>query len=430
MDIDQPTPAVKMERSYEAETSAAIIEADSLANSSDVKSNTAILLKITELCFNKKDWTNLREQLETLSGNHGHLDLAVTEMIKKSVEYIDSTPDIDTKIEYISTLRKITEGKMLVERERARLTRQLSSIYEEQGKISLACDTIQEDQIETFGSLDKRTKVEFILEQMRLSLLLKDYVRMAIVCKKINTSYFKDKDTVDLKLRYYDLMIQHGIHEQHYLLVSKHFHMLFLTDVIKVDESKWPDIMVKMVLFCILAKYNNEQLEMMHLISKLDELEKLPLVESLLKQFISNKLISWDELVARYNEPLLKKLDIFNENTEDGKILNEALRERVTEHNILVVSKYYSRINMVRLSQLISLDIEKTETKLCSLIVDKSIYARINRPKGIVEFVPAKSVHETLDLWVSDVNNLLGLVEKTTHLIEKENVLHKISQSS
>ncbi|OLY83323.1 26S proteasome non-ATPase regulatory subunit 12 [Smittium mucronatum] len=429
MEIDQPTPAVKMERSYEKETSLALVEADSFANSSDVQSNTAILLKIIELCFNKKDWQALREQLETLSVNHGHLDLAVTEMTKKAIEYIDFTPDIDTKIEYIITLRKITEGKMLVERERAKLTRQLSSIYEEQGKIELASDTIQEDQIETFGSLDKRTKVEFILEQMRLCLLLKDFVRMAIVSKKININYFADDSTVDLKLRYYELMIEHDIHEQNYLQVSRHFHKLFLTKEIKEDESRWPDIMVKMVLFCVLAKYNNEQLEMMHLISKIEELEKLPLVESLLKQFISNKLIVWDEIPSRYEEPLFKKLELFNEGTEAGKVLRESLRERVTEHNIQVISKYYSRINMVRLSQLIGLDMEKSEEKLCSLIVDKSIYARINRPKGIVEFIPIKSVHETLDLWVSDVNNLFDLVEKTTHLIEKENVIHKISRT-
>jgi len=50
-------------------------------------------------------------------------------------------------------------------------------------------------QVETFGSMEKREKVEFILEQMRLCLAKKDYVRTQIISKKISTKYFDEKDT-------------------------------------------------------------------------------------------------------------------------------------------------------------------------------------------------------------------------------------------
>ena len=50
-------------------------------------------------------------------------------------------------------------------------------------------------QVETFGSMEKREKVEFILEQMRLCLAKKDYVRTQIISKKINTKYFEESDT-------------------------------------------------------------------------------------------------------------------------------------------------------------------------------------------------------------------------------------------
>jgi len=50
-------------------------------------------------------------------------------------------------------------------------------------------------QVETFGSMEKKEKVEFILEQMRLCLAKKDYVRTQIISKKINTKYFEDVET-------------------------------------------------------------------------------------------------------------------------------------------------------------------------------------------------------------------------------------------
>ena len=50
-------------------------------------------------------------------------------------------------------------------------------------------------QVETYGSMEKREKVEFILEQMRLCLAKKDYIRTQIISKKINTKYFEEKDT-------------------------------------------------------------------------------------------------------------------------------------------------------------------------------------------------------------------------------------------
>jgi len=53
-----------------------------------------------------------------------------------------------------------------VEAERARLTKQLADMLEGEGNIVEAADVIQEVHVETFGSLSKLEKVEFILEQV------------------------------------------------------------------------------------------------------------------------------------------------------------------------------------------------------------------------------------------------------------------------
>ena len=43
--------------------------------------------------------------------------------------------------------------------------------------------------------MEKREKVEFILEQIRLCLAKKDYIRTQIISKKVSTKFFDEKDT-------------------------------------------------------------------------------------------------------------------------------------------------------------------------------------------------------------------------------------------
>ena len=47
-------------------------------------------------------------------------------------------------------------------------------------------------KVETFGSMEKNDKVHFILEQMRLCLANKDFIRTQIISRKINTKFFQD----------------------------------------------------------------------------------------------------------------------------------------------------------------------------------------------------------------------------------------------
>jgi len=42
--------------------------------------------------------------------------------------------------------------------------------------------------------MEKREKTDFILEQMRLTLAKKDYTRMQIISKKINTKFFAENE--------------------------------------------------------------------------------------------------------------------------------------------------------------------------------------------------------------------------------------------
>lgn len=77
---------------------------------------------------------------------------------------------------------------------RARVTKTLAHIKESAGDVNAASELMQELQIETFGSMERREKVEFILEQMRLLKEQEDWEKMAIVAKKINLKWLAEKD--------------------------------------------------------------------------------------------------------------------------------------------------------------------------------------------------------------------------------------------
>jgi 26S proteasome regulatory subunit N5 len=62
---------------------------------------------------------------------------------------------------------------MYLEAEYARITRCMAILLEQEGKVDEAANVLGEVHVETYGSLSKREKVEFVLEQMRLNLMRK-----------------------------------------------------------------------------------------------------------------------------------------------------------------------------------------------------------------------------------------------------------------
>ena len=70
----------------------------------------------------------------------------------------------------------------------------LSEIKEAEGDVVQASDLLQELQVETFGSMERREKVDFILEQMRLLKVQGDWDKMGIVAKRINIKWLSDDE--------------------------------------------------------------------------------------------------------------------------------------------------------------------------------------------------------------------------------------------
>ena len=70
--------------------------------------------------------------------------------------------------------------------------------------------------------------------------------------------------------------------------------------------------------------------------------------------------------------------------------------------------------------------VQECEMFLSQLVTKKTIFARIDRPAGIVSFRQLKDPNDILNEWSSNLSSLMALVSKTTHLINKEEMVHSL----
>lgn len=400
----------------------------------DMQSTSRLLVAIIRLCFDQREWELLNEHILLLTKRRNQLKQAVTKMIQEACTYIDQMPDKETKLKLIETLRTVTAGKIYVELERARLTKTLAMMTEQDGNISDAANILQELQVETYGSMEKNEKVDFILEQMRLCLAKKDYIRAQIISKKISTKFFENNNEPELKLRYYKLMIDLAQHDSNYLSICKYYHAVYNTPLIQEEKVKWQEALKNVVLYLILAPFDNEQSDLTHRVNEEKQLEQLPVYKSLLKQYTTPELMNWSNVTRQFEKELRHGspdnpcTEVFS-NNEEGKKCWEDFRKRVVEHNIQVIAKYYTRITMKRMAELLSLPVTDAEEFLSNLVALKVVFAKIDRPGGTVSFLPHKEANEILNEWSHNINSLMQLLNKTNHLITKEEMVHGLVQS-
>ncbi|TDG52135.1 hypothetical protein AWZ03_001416 [Drosophila navojoa] len=433
----------------------------------DMVSCSRVLVAICQICLQAGNWNALNEYVSLLVRRRSQLKQAVVKMIQECCTYVDKTPDKETKLKLIDTLRSVTEGKIYVEIERARLTKTLADIKEADGDVAGAAAVMEELQVETYGSMDKREKVELILEQMRLCLLKEDYVSTQIIAKKISIKFFDDPAQHDLKLKFYNLMIQLN-RDTSFLNTSRHYQAIAepprkkkpaavesstsdekkkgddkktkeeddkkseadvavepeieLTDAQKKELT---DKLVCAVIYCVLAPFDNEQSDMMAHLSKNKKLEDVPAYKEILRLFMSKELINFDTFNADFGM-ILAENEMFKDNSKHGKKCITELKDRLIEHNIRIIAMYYSRLHLTRMSELLNLPTNRCEEYLSKLANSDTIRVKIDRPAGIIYFTTKKSASDILNNWATDVNQLMSLVNKTCHLINKEECVYSV----
>ncbi|CAD7675041.1 unnamed protein product [Nyctereutes procyonoides] len=234
-------------------------------------------------------------------------------------------------------------------RECARLTKTLATIKEQNGDVKEAASILQELQVETY----------------RLCKAVKDYIHTQIISKKINTKFFQEENTDKL-------------------------------------NEKWQQALKSVVLYVILASFDNEQSDLVHRISGDKELEEIPKgipgwrseipkYKDLLKLFTTMELMHWSTLVEDCGMEL-RKWSLESPATD------------VFESWNIIMAKYYTSITMKRMT----------------------IFAKVDRLAGIINFQRPKDPSNLLNDWSQKLNSLMSLVNKTTHLIAKEEMIYNL----
>ncbi|KAF7130013.1 hypothetical protein RHSIM_Rhsim10G0145000 [Rhododendron simsii] len=410
----------------------------------DVAGTKKAVTDILQLCYEAKAWKTLNDQIVLLSKRRGQLKQAVTAMVQQAMQYIDETPDVESKVELIKALNSVSAGKIYVEIERARLIKKLAKIKEEQGQIAEAADLMQEIAVETFGAMAKTEKIAFILEQVRLCLDRQDYVRAQILSRKISPRVFdadtskekkkpKEGDNVveeapadipslmELKRIYYELMIRFYSHSNDYLEICRCYKSIYEIPSVKEDPTQWIPVLRKICWYLVLSPHDPMQSSLLNSTLEDKNLSEISHFRLLLKQLVTMEVIQWTALWNTFN----KEFD--NEKNMLGGSLGDKAAEDLRQRNILVVSKYYSRITLKRLAQLLCLSVQEAEKHLSDMVVSKALVAKIDRPMGIVCFQAAKDSNDILNSWSLNLEKLLDLVEKSCHQIHKETMVHKVA---
>lgn len=192
-------------------------------------------------------------------------------------------------------------------------------------------------------------------------------------------------------------------------------------------------MLARIIYYVVLAPYDNEQSDLLHRIQLDSRMSLVPVEARLLKQFTVRELMPWPAVAEQFG-PHLCNTDIFdsepNQSADpDANARWQDLRKRVIEHNVRVVARYYSRVQMGRLTELLDLKEDETEKYISDLVTSKTIYAKIDRPARVVYFARPRDADDVLNDWSSDMKSLLGLLERIDNLITKEEMMARILPS-
>merc|ERR1712212_587235 len=397
----------------------------------DAGSLSRVLVAIVEICFNKKAWKDLNENIAALTKRRSLIKMSIAKMVQRCCEFVEELSKEaalkETYIGLMECLRLNTDGKIYVKNERARLTLRLAMLKEKNGEVKTASSIINELHVETYGTMARKEKVEFILEQMRLTIAADDCVRAGIISKKIATRSFQTEgeDVQELKLKYYHLMAKLDMNEKKYLQVSKHYQQINQTPIVTKDEAKARESFILCILFCILAEISPEQQSHLNVLHGDKQLDDLADYNKLVTSFLTQELMNWTAVEQRYGKKL-RAMDVIYDSSEAGAARWKFLHDRIIEHNIRVVSKCYTRIRTARLAQHLDLNVDDIEKHLADLVVKGAVWARIDRLAGTINFERKKKPSERLNEWSSTVDNLMTLLNKATHCIQKEEMIHAL----
>lgn len=281
---------------------------------------------------------------------------------------------------------------------------------------------------------------------MRILLNKQDFIRTLIVSNKVNRRHLNDEGLEKQKLEFYELIIQYYLHEDKYLDVAKSYKILYdfvkdlekklnSTNLKKNLEENYKQILAsvnKQILFynyvmylsiCPLELETKNMLNELNLSYKKDLEENSEMLKLVALKLSDDVIEISDELLNKFKQyPIFLKDELNLQAEKHFKLF----RKYLIQHDLNIFQKYFSQVKLERISSIIKINKSEVEEEIADMVINKYIYAKINRINSIVNFKPKQSANDKLDDLNFDLSKMLEKLENTCHLIHKENLKYDI----
>ena len=340
----------------------------------------------------------------------------------------------------VEALKDICEKKIYLEVEYARCAMILVRHNEgNRDKLADAARIMENVQVETYGSMSKREKVEFILYQMKLQLLLGDLTKLYIVSRKVNPKVLDEPDMQILKISYFLFLFHIQETSADYESASSSLERVLegLTLVQNQEELDAVDraltelfqpllnkaaLAESIVLFKCLQNHTAEKIENIRALSDKYEvhLVRNDRAMRLIESFLSRELTTCR--VEAYDAQSFLVLSPTYPRSTDFLL---ALHKQLVKKNLMIVALFFKRARLERIAALLETRFEEVEDNLCDLMLAKLVGGKIDRPARFVEFRGETTDEEVIDKWVKNINEIADMIDFVCERIEREEVKAK-----
>lgn len=409
---------------------------------SDTISTQRIATEVIKICRKTQKYDLMLTHLESLVKRRAQMKQVQSSMVSEAALALATEGDEKDgdmtearRLEILSKLEYVTNGKIHVELEHARFTVELAAVACKEGRKKEASDQLAAIQVETITNMPRLEKLKILLLEIELSMDIDDLHRAQVMSRKINHRALAKDDSKEIKISYFKLMNRYYLQKDAPLHQARCWHEIYLT---ASDADDKRDALSRVLVLCLVCPHmtakeidslgecaafsphsgqSNREEWLVELAANKLAQEELVTVQQLVKQFTTEEIIR-DSTAKLVSELMGAHAELIGTPKYQGE-----LRNRVSEHDLLVVAKHYSRIHLRRLSELVGLTEDQCEKFVNKLVTSDSLYAKIDRVDSVVNFEKKKNPLEVQALWNSNVEKCVGLIDHTCHLISKERML-------
>lgn len=293
-------------------------------------------------------------------------------------------------------LSRVIEGRIFLEDERVDIAEyiknQLGNNIEESYEI------IKNIPVETFTTISDKKRNQMLFEQFRIALLLNKLDYAGLTSRKVRKNYLSN----DEKIVFLNYSILLKIALNRFLEASELYLELY-----KVDESR--KYIAIGSLYCLMSSCLVED---QNIIEKKNNLLKTfyefknndEILRVYLKKFCSDLIIDF-----KTSEDIIKCVSKYS-----NGVNRDLLNASIMEHNLFVVSKFFSKIKIEQMAELIKVNEDDLIGFISEMVNEKFCNIKINQQQRLIHFGDKH--------WNSNVGNVLDKIVLVGHLIHKQSL--------